>query len=529
MKNRLAILGRVLGLAIGLGPGIAASAAAQQYPSHTFMAIQGGDTLATEVVTRTPTWVSGDMILRAQGMRARYTAQIDPDGLVPTITTALYRNEGDSVPSTTVVAEFVGDSVRVEIGGELSNTLTVESRAGALPIFMRSSALIEQLLRRSRTRGGATDTVPLFNVQNGQTALAVVTWNAADTAVVRIDADGTELRAVLHDGSLLRLDVGENVRVVRLDGAHPLKTESIDYGPPPGAPYSAEEVAVRTPAGLELNGTLTLPAERSGPVPAVYTITGSGKQDRDGRLPGVGGYRPFWEIADTLARRGIATLRLDDRGFYDSDRGPGDATSADLADDVRTALAYLRDRPEIDDERLGLVGHSEGGMIAPMVAATHSSLAGIVLMAAPGYVGRRVIETQRVADMDPSIQRTPEERRQIIERRRRADERRRARNPHFRFFLEYDPISTARRVSVPVLILQGETDRQVTPEQADTLAAAFRAGGNPDVTVRTFPDTNHLFLADSVGWSGGYALLPSKEVRPEVLGAIADWLAARLK
>lgn len=139
-----------------------------------------------------------------------------------------------------------------------------------------------------------------------------------------------------------------------------------------------------------------------------------------------------------------------------------------------------------------------------------------------------MLEAQRQSDRNPRSSLTPEERREAIERSRQADERRAARDPHLRYLMDYDPIPTARRVRVPVLILQGDTDRQATPEQADTLAAAFRAGGNPDVTVQTFPETNHLFLADPVGWSGGYAMLPSKHVRPEVLGAIADWLAARL-
>jgi len=98
-----------------------------------------------------------------------------------------------------------------------------------------------------------------------------------------------------------------------------------------------------------------------------------------------------------------------------------------------------------------------------------------------------------------------------------------------RYFLDYDPVATARRVRTPVLILQGATDRQVTAEQADTLAAALRAGGNRRVTVRVFPETNHLFLADPDGSPAGYAALPSKQVRPAVLGAIADWLSATLK
>jgi hypothetical protein len=224
---------------------------------------------------------------------------------------------------------------------------------------------------------------------------------------------------------------------------------------------------------------------------------------------GIDGYRPFWQVADTLARRGIATLRLDDRGINGSSAGPMNATSADFANDIRAGLAYLRTRPEIDGARLGLVGHSEGGMIAPMIAATDPSLRGIVLLAGPAQTGREILiyqlHSERVADSLANA------------------------IPWMRFFADYDPRATARKVRVPTLVLQGETDRQITAEQAEQLAAALRSGGNTDVTVRVFPATDHLFVPDPDGNPARYGQLPSKNVRPEVLGAIADWLSAHLR
>jgi dipeptidyl aminopeptidase/acylaminoacyl peptidase len=308
-----------------------------------------------------------------------------------------------------------------------------------------------------------------------------------------------------------------------------LRTRKIDYGAPPGAPYTAEDVTVHTPQGLALTGTLTVPADRTGPAPAVVTITGSGAEDRDERIPMVDGYRPFWQIADTLARRGIATLRLDDRGVNGSDTGPAGATSADYAEDIRAALAYLGTRPEIDGTRLGLVGHSEGGLIAPMVAATDPALKGIVLMAGPAYTGHRILAFQQRYAVDHAPSLTPGERAAALAKSDSAGREMAARSAWLRFFLAYDPLPTARTVRVPVLILQGETDQQVTPEQADTLAAAFRAGGDRDVTLRTFPATDHLFLADPDGNPAGYSALPGHALRPEVLGAIADWLAVHLR
>src|SRR5262249_9218930 len=137
---------------------------------------------------------------------------------------------------------------------------------------------------------------------------------------------------------------------------------------------------------------------------AIVTITGSGTEERDESIPGVKGYRPFRQVADTLGRRGIAVLRLDDRGAGGSDMGPPGPTSADFADDIRAALADLRTRKDIDGDRLGLVGHSEGGMIAPMVAATDARLKAIALMAGPARTGRKIILYQQRYAID-SMQR----------------------------------------------------------------------------------------------------------------------------
>jgi hypothetical protein len=264
----------------------------------------------------------------------------------------------------------------------------------------------------------------------------------------------------------------------------------------------------------------------------VVTITGSGTEERDESIPGVNGYRPFRQIADTLGRRGIAVLRLDDRGAGGSDMGPSGAngpTSADFADDIRAGLAYLRTRKDIDGSRLALVGHSEGGMIAPMVAATDPKLKAIVLMAGPAHTGRAILQYQNEYAIDSMLHLTGTKRDSALrDVGTKLDSAAKA-MPWIRFFLDYDPIATAKRVKQPVLILQGATDRQVTPEQGPQLAAAFRAADNRDVTLKIFPSTDHHFLADPAGNPSGYASLPSKNVRVDVLGTIADWLSARLK
>jgi hypothetical protein len=304
----------------------------------------------------------------------------------------------------------------------------------------------------------------------------------------------------------------------------------VSYAPPLGAPYTAQEVTVRTPAGLTLAGTLTVPAHRPGTrLPAVVMITGSGPEDRDEALPAISAdYRPFREIADTLSRRGIAVLRLDDRGVGGSDAGPATATSADFADDVRAALAWLRARPEIDPARLGLVGHSEGGMIAPMVAASDAKLRGMALIAGPASRGLDVVHAQLRYLIESDSTLTGVGRDSLIRVAIGQADSSYATPGWKAFFAGYDPLRTARRVRTPTLILQGETDRQVPLAEAGTLARAMRAGGNRRVTVRTFPRLNHLMLEDPSGNPLRYRALPSYHVRNDLRGALADWLARTL-
>jgi dipeptidyl aminopeptidase/acylaminoacyl peptidase len=303
----------------------------------------------------------------------------------------------------------------------------------------------------------------------------------------------------------------------------------VSYAAPAGAPYTAEDVAVRTPAGLRFAGTLTVPAHAAtARVPAVVLITGSGPQDRDERTPFLENWRPFREIADTLSRRGIAVLRLDDRGVGGSDAGPATATSADYADDIRAALAWLRTRPEIDSTRLGLVGHSEGAIIAPMVAAGNARLRGIVLIAGTASRGRDILTEQRryLFSRDTTI--SAGRRDSLIAAAAREADSAYAVPGWMHYFADYDPLPTARRVRVPVLILQGETDRQVPASEARKLAEALRGAGNRRVTLRTFPGMNHLLVDDPSGNPMGYTKLPSHAVRKDLLGALADWLAKTL-
>lgn len=247
------------------------------------------------------------------------------------------------------------------------------------------------------------------------------------------------------------------------------------YSAPPGAPYLAEEVKVSAMEGHVLAGTLTLPKDATKPVAAVVTITGSSPQDRDHNQPNGGDYRIFRQVADTLGRRGIAVLRMDDRGIGMSSGSFESATSEDRANDIRAGIAYLRERPEINPNQIALVGLSEGGLIAPMIATTDTLVSGIVLLGAPASRGIDVLQYQgryRV-EQDPNV--APEQRDSVLRAEEATFLAGPGKEPWFRYFATYDPLLTARRVqNVPVLIIQGETDRNIPPGDAHRLAQAFR-------------------------------------------------------
>jgi len=311
----------------------------------------------------------------------------------------------------------------------------------------------------------------------------------------------------------------------------PAATPKPDYSAPADAPYTAEDVLVRSPGGFTLAGTLTIPkgANRSKPVPAIVTITGSGPEDRDENI-GLPGYLPFRQIADALGRHGIAVLRMDDRGTGASGGVFKGATSADFAEDIRAGLAYLRTRPEIRTEALGVLGHSEGAIIAPMVAEKEPSLKAIVLLAGIAEPGRSALYFQIKNGIEHDTKLTPAERdTRIAGIDARIDAMATA-DPWMKFFFEYNPADTMRKVKTPVLILTGSRDQQAVPEQNPKIAAAFKEGGNKDVTARVLPDLNHLFVHDTDGFPQNYTKLPAPVmIQADVVDMITDWLVKRLR
>ena len=312
---------------------------------------------------------------------------------------------------------------------------------------------------------------------------------------------------------------------------------TIDYSAPPGATFTAEEVTIPV-ATYSLAGTLLVPKTGTRH-PAVVMITGSGLQTRDQRiaLPGLDQYAPFRQIAERLASNGIVVLRVDDRGIGGSTGRETleNATTTSLAEDTRAQVAWLRRRNGIDPQRIVVIGHSEGASIAAMIGASDPKLAAVVMMAGVAKRGAEVsIEQQEdMLRSDPTM--TEAVKQTMREQQKEAvktilaggDLPGQKTNAWIREYFAYDPLPTARKVKQPLLILQGERDRQVDQLHAQILAEAVRDAGNKDVTVKVFPTLNHLFLPSTTGSFNEYSHLTTTKVPDDVLDTLTDWVKAR--
>lgn len=318
-------------------------------------------------------------------------------------------------------------------------------------------------------------------------------------------------------------------------------------------PYKQEDVSFLNPsAQLRLAGTLTLPPGR-GPFPAVVLITGSGPQNRDEEILG---HRPFLILADDLTRRGVAVLRFDDRGVGASQGDFSRATSFDFAQDVQAAVSYLRSRSDIARRRVGLIGHSEGGMIAPLVASRDPRLAFVVLLAGPGVPGDQIIlaqdaliaratgvseaaiaaDTKTTRDVLNLAKKAPDRaaaKRAIVERLESegvigaAAEAQAGRmsSDWVRTFLKYDPAPTLRQLRLPVLAVGGSLDLQVpTAQNLPALRTALK--NDRDVTVLELPRLNHLFQHAKTGSPAEYASI-EETFAPEALQFVGEWVVSR--
>ncbi|MEO8335908.1 MAG: alpha/beta fold hydrolase [bacterium] len=323
--------------------------------------------------------------------------------------------------------------------------------------------------------------------------------------------------------------------------------------------YRAEDVSFENPSDetVTLAGTLTIPDGR-GPFPAVILLSGSGPEDRDESLFG---HKPFAVLADHLSRHGIAVLRYDDRGFAKSTGSHSRATSVDFATDANAAFRFLYNRRDIRRSAIGFVGHSEGGMIAPIAAARNDRVAFIVLLAGPGtdivqllLSQRRLIALSQGASNE-LLDKSEPIIRDILEAVRAAPDSQSAMNAirtvlpserlqslgatetqrdaiagtftttWMRYFIKYDPAPNLARLRIPVLALNGSKDRQVPPA-ANLAAIGVALAGNPDVTIKELPGLNHMFQTAETGAVAEYQRIP-ETFAPSALELITEWIRSR--
>ena len=325
-------------------------------------------------------------------------------------------------------------------------------------------------------------------------------------------------------------------------------------------PYREEEVSFsNSSANVTLAGTLTLP-KGTGPFPAAVLIAGSGPHDRDESLEN---HKPFLVLSDFRTRRGMAVLRYDKRGIGKSTGSADTATTLDLAGDAASAIAYLKTRKEIDATRVGLIGHSEGAMIAPYLASQSKDIPWIILLAAPVTKGQDTLLNQseliaRAAGMDDTqvlasltfdrnaydMVRAEKNPALLTEKLKNfvkvsgldgvippavlEPQLRMLTSPWFRFFLDYDPAPSLQKTKCPVLALYGQKDLQVpSKNNLPLLQKALLAADNNQAEIRQLADLNHLFQHAYSGSPQEYGAI-EETFAPEALEIISDWLQPRI-
>ena len=333
-------------------------------------------------------------------------------------------------------------------------------------------------------------------------------------------------------------------------------------------PYYTEEVTfTNNKANISLRGTLTLP-KKEGKFPVVILISGSGPQNRDEELMG---HKPFLVISDYFTKNGIAVLRYDDRGVGQSKGDFNSATTADFANDAESAIAYLKTRNEIDKKKIGLVGHSEGGIIASIVASRSKDLNFIVLLSSTGIPGYKVLLQQQELIAKASgistneIQKSKELNSKVFQLVLSAKDNETLKidleqylratllsipnnekpkemsddefisvqvnqlsNPWMQYFLKFDPATVLDKVDCAVLVVNGAKDLQVAPkENLSAIENALKKGGNKGTTI-IFPNLNHLFQECNTGLPNEYGKI-EQTFSPIALEEIKKWIIKQLK
>jgi uncharacterized protein len=357
-------------------------------------------------------------------------------------------------------------------------------------------------------------------------------------------------------GTWTQSDVPQKLNFIRQD--QPLEIVR-PQNPAKPYPYIEEEVTfANSKANVTLAGTLTTP-RTGGPFPTVLLVAGSGPHDRDETLAG---HHPFLVLADALSRSGFAVLRFDKRGIASSTGDYNSATTEDFASDAEAAIAFLKTRHDLNMKKFGIIGHSEGGIIGPIVAVRNpQQVSWLVLLAAPALKGEEtlLLQSKLIAQAgglgDEQIavslafdrkaySLVREEHDPAALQKKLSDlvkasglsgsmplpalqsQIRMISSPWFRYFLDYDPIPNLKKLTCPVLALDGEKDLQVPPaENLPAIQSAFESSDLKDFEVAKMPNLNHLFQTSETGSPAEYGVI-QETFSPEALTKIITWITA---
>ncbi len=536
------------------------------------------------------TW-SGTLDTGTVKLRIVFHISNTEDGLIATMDSPDQNLKG--MPMTGVTRD--GTSLKIEakqIGGSFSGTIAADlstmngkwSQGGVEVPLVLKRAKDQAEVEHKPAAPSDIDGAWMGSLDTGTIKLRVVfrITNTQDGLTATLDSPDQGMRglpgtAVSRDGSLLKIETNQidgsftgkiAADLTSIDGtwsqhgsSNPLvlkrlKDESeVEVKRPQNPvrpyPYREEEVSYDNKVeNVTLAATFTIP-QGKGPFPAVLLITGSGPQDRDESLLG---HKPFLVLSDYLTRHGIAVLRADDRGTGKSTGVFANATTADFATDAEAGVAYLKTRAEVDPHKIGLIGHSEGGMIAPMIAARNKDVAFIVMMAGTGVPGDQVIVAQGEAieiamgkSKEVAAKNAAKERDILTLVETEKDETKleselkekmaghvpeaqigmqikQVTSPWFRYFLTYDPAIALRKVTCPVLVLNGEKDKQVLPDQnLPAIRKALEDGGNKHFEIDELPGLNHLFQTAKTGAPAEYAQI-EETMSPVALEKMATWI-----
>jgi uncharacterized protein len=486
--------------------------------------------------------IAGPIDVTARRMEIRYTADWKP---VDFSIDATVRGQPQTIHTT-----FDGTTAKndITIAGQ-TTTKSDPIEAGAIVLPNALFAGYEALAVRLKT-AAADSTFPVYILPQASLTMRVI-----DSATEQIQTSARLVVArrthVTISTPNAPLDVNiwgdESGRLLRIT----VPTQNIDVARDDIASVAARQVTISRPNdehvrilsnGFTLAGTLSKAAEASAtPRPAVVLTGGSGPADRDGLAFGI---PILGELAGALADAGFIVLRYDKRGIGQSGGRPETASFADLSEDQRAAVRFLAARKDVDQKRIAVAGHSEGGLVSLLAATKEKRIVALVLIASPGTRGAELVLAQQQHALNRSNLPDTEKQARIDLQKRineavmtgkgldalTPDIRRQIDNAEFQSLLTTDPATIIPGVRQPILIVQGELDTQVTPANADRLEALARARKQPAlVDVVKVPGVNHLLALAVTGEVDEYGTLPDKHISPAVSSAVVEWLKKTLK